>query len=426
MADPHRPTYHLLAPSGWLNDPNGLGQWDGTHHLFYQHNPDEARHDRICWGHATSDDLVHWRHEPIALRPDTEADADGCWSGVLVDDGGTPTLVYSGHREGHLEQACLATGSSDLRTWTKHPGNPVLTPPEDLDLTVLRDHCVWREEGRWRMLMGGRLEGEGAALLFDSPDLRSWTYAATLLRGGGPVDRTDPRWPGTAWECVDLFGMEYRHVLAFSSWDDDVLHHALAWVGRYEGDTFTPERLERLDLGGSAFYAPQTYRDDLGRRIMFGWLPEDRPQAESVEAGWAGVMSLPREVTLRPDGTLHQQPVAEVASLRGEELTGPVSGDALDVELSVELAEGGVVRWLVRGASYELERTATGATLNGGEVPLEGDRVDVRVLVDHSVVEVFANGVPLSTRSYSGVDEPFQIEADDASVTHRAWRMTDA
>jgi beta-fructofuranosidase len=424
MHDPHRPTFHLLPPSGWLNDPNGLGQRDGVHHVFFQFNPDAARHDRIHWGHAASDDLVHWRHEPVALTPDTEADADGCWSGVLVDDGGTPTLVYSGHREGHLQQACLATGSPDLRTWTKDPGNPVLTAPEGLDLTVLRDHCVWREDGRWRMLMGAGLgDGGGGALLFDSPDLRSWEYVGPLLQGSrGP----HPLELGSAWECPDLFALDGRHVLAFSAWHDDVLIHALAWTGRYEGDVFTPDALHRLDLGGRAFYAPQSYRDDQGRRIMLGWVPEDRPEADCVAAGWAGVMSLPRELTLRADGSIHQQPVAEVATLRGRELTGgDVAGDALDLELDVGLAEGGVVAWRVRGAAYELRRTDR-TTLNGLDVPSEGGEVQVRVLVDHSVVEVFANGVPLTTRSYTGIGAPLGVEATDAAVEVRAWEVEPA
>ncbi len=418
MPDPHRPTFHLMPPSGWLNDPNGLGQWGGVHHVFYQHNPDAARHDRIAWGHATSDDLVHWRHEPVAIRPDTDADADGCWSGVLVDDGGVPTLVYSGHRDGHLQQACLATGSPDLRTWTKHPGNPVLTAPTELDLAVFRDHSVWREDGRWRMLVGaGFRDGTGAALLFDSPDLRSWTYAGRLLES---ARREDPD-TGTAWECVDLVGLDDRHLLAFSAWDDDHLLHALAWAGRYEGDVFTPDGLHRLDLGGDTFYAPQSYRAEDDRRIMFGWLQEGRPEAECLAAGWAGVMSLPRVLSLRHDGTIHQEPAAEVATLRGPELTPEeIAGDALDIELHVALEEGGRAAWRVRGAAYELRRDGS-TSLNGHAIPADGGVVQVRVVVDHSVVEVFANGTPLTTRSYTGVGAPLEIEADGADVEVRAW-----
>ena len=67
--DPHRPRYHFLPPANWMNDPNGLIQWRGKYHLFYQHNPRGALHADMHWGHAVSSDLVHWTHLPIALAP---------------------------------------------------------------------------------------------------------------------------------------------------------------------------------------------------------------------------------------------------------------------------------------------------------------------------------------------------------------------
>ena len=145
--DPHRPAFHFVAPAGWLNDPNGLTQRDGWYHLFYQYNPFAAVHDRIHWGHARSTDLMHWEHLPIALEPGDGPDVDGCWSGVLVDDGGVPTLVYSGRHDG-IELPCVATGSADLLEWTTDAANPVIpAPPSDLDIVAFRDHCVWWEPG---------------------------------------------------------------------------------------------------------------------------------------------------------------------------------------------------------------------------------------------------------------------------------------
>lgn len=116
VLDPHRPRFHFTAPGGWLNDPNGLTHRDGVYHLFYQYNPLAAAHHRIHWGHATSHDLVTWTDEPVALVPGAEGpDRDGCWSGVLVDDGGTPTLVYSGRH-----------GDRELPAW--RPDRPICAP----------------------------------------------------------------------------------------------------------------------------------------------------------------------------------------------------------------------------------------------------------------------------------------------------------
>src|SRR4051794_26935668 len=107
--DPHRPRYHFLPPSGWLNDPNGLIHWRGLYQMFYQYNPEGAFHNWIQWGHAVSADLAHWEHLPIALSPTPgTVDGDGCYSGCAVDHDGVPTIIYSGNRD-KKQSACVAT-----------------------------------------------------------------------------------------------------------------------------------------------------------------------------------------------------------------------------------------------------------------------------------------------------------------------------
>src|SRR5512143_2626508 len=132
-ADRHRPRFHFLPERNWMNDPNGLIQWKGQYHLFYQYNPNGPFHGTIHWGHAVSGDLVHWAHLPVALAPTPDGpDKDGCWSGCAVDNGGVPTLIYTGV---HPQTQCLAWSDDDLLTWKKHAGNPVLpAPPPQLAL----------------------------------------------------------------------------------------------------------------------------------------------------------------------------------------------------------------------------------------------------------------------------------------------------
>ena len=128
--DPYRPRFHFLPPGGWLNDPNGALYWRGRYHLFYQYYPDAAysvtehrdgshKHLPICWGHASSSDLIHWAHHPIALQPSIPGvDGDSCFSGHVVDNDGVATIIYFGVPGG----SCIAT-SSDYRLdrWAKHP-----------------------------------------------------------------------------------------------------------------------------------------------------------------------------------------------------------------------------------------------------------------------------------------------------------------
>ena len=444
-ADRHRPLYHFVAPAGWLNDPNGLTHWRGTYHLFYQYNPIGPFHDKICWGHASSPDLVHWTDEPIALEPDTPPDADGCWSGVLVDDGGVPTLIYSGHRRDLGQMPCLAVGSPDLQRWTKDPGNPIIPErPPGLLITDYRDHCVWREGGRWRQLIGaGLAELGGIALLYESEDLRSWHYLGPLLSRADLIE--GGLWTGAVWECVDLLRgtstLPASDTLIFSVWAEDVTHYPVYVHGRYADGRLTVDTQPRhLDLGLNYFYAPQSLLDADGRRIMFGWAQEGRPESEILDLGWAGVLSLPRLIWRDDEGVLRQAPVPEVASLRvgagcprgvsvepGTTLwLDDVATTLLDVEIELSWeagSEAGIVLCATRDGAEEtvlsvervseselrvqLDRSRASRTRRyddralGGPVPsYRPDGCRVRLLVDRSMIEIFVDDTPLSTRIY--------------------------
>lgn len=487
-ADPLRPRFHFVSPAGWLNDPNGVSQWNGTYHLFYQYNPEGAFHHRIQWGHATSTDLVHWTDQPVALEPSAGPDADGCWSGVLVNDGGTPTLVYSG-RLGEKELPCVAVGSADLLRWSKIPQNPVIAaPPAGVEITAYRDHCVWREGSIWRQLVGSGIRGRGGtAFLYESRDLRSWEYVGPLFIGDASQgDPADTDWTGTMWECVDLFragggslgtvrtSADAPDVLVFSAWDDGDTRHPLYWTGRYSENSFEPAGLHRLDYGGRFFYAPQSFQDQSGRRIMFGWLQEGRSNAAMVEAGWSGVMSLPRVTTLADDGTLRFAPVPEIEKLRRDHVGLPeqelvpgapvpagVSGNQLDLELDVQLEPGAVLRLGLLGSAdngvsgssrektvIELCRTTEGGSQGtlridrtqssldptvdvddkSGPLPMPGGRVHLRVLVDRSAVEIFANGKPLTARVYptlAGEHVSIAAEGTVRLLSFDAWTMAE-
>jgi beta-fructofuranosidase len=429
--------YHFLPAANWLNDPNGLIQWNDQYHMFYQYNPHGPFHGTIHWGHAVSTDLVHWEHLPIALAPEPGPDEDGCWSGCAMDDDGVPTLIYSGNRDG-VQRACLATSTDGLLTWQKYPGNPVIPElPPELHLVACRDHSVWREDGMWYHLMGAGLEGQGGtALLYRSDDLRTWEYLHPLLVGD--QRRFEPIWTGSMWECPDFFALEDRHVLIASIWDTEQLNYSAAFVGSYRDRRLLPEVEHKLDYGDRHFYAPQSFTDAQGRRIIFGWMHEGRSAAQQLASGWSGVMSLPRVLSLGPNGHVCMQPVPELVALRAEhthsaaidvpaaEVLGlpDVTGDTL--ELLVELAPtpegrcGIVVRRSPDGAE------ATGIAYDAAQGQLIVDRTQssldsavdhnlhvapltlgpdeplrLHIFLDRSVLEVFANEcVSISSRIY--------------------------
>ena len=314
MSDPQRPRYHFLPPSDWMNDPNGVLQWAGRYHLFYQFSPGRfsglpnqgASLPGAHWGHAVSDDLVHWEHLPIALAPTPGgADPTGCYSGCAVDHDGVPTIIYTGVMP---QKACIATGSDDLITWTKHPANPVIpAPPEGLQVPGWRDNCVWREDDGWYQVMGCGIRGVGGALpLYRSPDLVQWEYLGLMCTG-------DVNLTGSMWEVPDFFPLGDQHVLT--------VHAHPEWWFPYFVGSYVDHRYEgafrgRVDLGAH-YAAPQTLLDSQGRRLSWGWIREGRTREAQAEAGWSGLMSLPRVLSLDSNGRLVAEPVPEVRALRG-------------------------------------------------------------------------------------------------------------
>ncbi len=349
-SDPLRPHYHFLAPHHWMNDPNGVIQWEGKYHLFYQHNPDEAAWGQIHWGHAISDDLVHWQDLPIALAPTPGGpDQNGCWSGCAVDDGGTPTLVYTGvsytvplesYRGGPDSQqtVCLATSEDGLVSWQKNPDNPVIAvPPEGTVPEGYRDPYLWREGDTWYAVIGSGIDGQGAAaMLARSSDLLHWEHLDPLFVGSAVQH-------GTMLECPSFFHIGDKHVLV-----GGINGRAYYFVGGYSDHSFTPENEGILDYG--SYYSPYVMVDEQGRQIVFGWSWEggwswpDRQNDKLKSQGWAGVGPLPRALSLAAENTLICQPVPELSALRGthtpldtiivesdQEIDLPIQGNCLEI-----------------------------------------------------------------------------------------------
>jgi len=430
--DPHRPQYHLLPPANWANDPNGTIQHGGEYHVFYQHNPFEPWWGAMHWGHVVSRDLVHWEHLPIALVPGPEAyDKDGIWSGCAVVHEGAPSILYTGVQP---EVQCLATSDDNMRTWRKHPWNPIIGQrPPRLSLTGFRDPFAWREGEEWYLVIGsGICDVGGAALLYRSSDLRAWEYLH-------PLHVSSVAETGKMWECPNFFSVGGKHLLAVST-----LGKVVCFLGEYSELRFMPERQSDMDLG-NCFYASNCLLDDKGRRIMWGWAPEKYDVEAKKASGWAGVLTLPREVFLHPDDTLGIRPVPELRVLRGRhwhfanlclsgysvEVLPDVAGDQLEIaaELqadgdaqcglsvrrtlpmasrSARAGEETLIVWNV--AENTLCVDANRSSLDpkaakfvvGGSIGAHGaGLLQLRVFLDRSIVEVFANErAVLTTRVY--------------------------
>jgi beta-fructofuranosidase len=425
-----------------MNDPNGLIQWEGQYHLFDQYNPFAAVWGTIHWGHAVSDDLVHWRDLPIALAPTPgTADEYAVFSGCAFDADGVATIMYTGVRkpegEPRIERPCLATSTDDsLVTWEKYAGNPVIaSPPPGLDVLGFRDHGVWREGDTWYQIIGsGIRDVGGTVLLYRSTDLLHWEFVHPICVG-------DRNQTGEMWECPDLFKSGERHVLLVSPVP---LRKTLYFVGTFDEHKFETQHQGVLDDGGY-LYAPQTFTDSQNRRVMFGWLWEGRAESAQVAAGWAGVMSLPRTLEARADGTLAVAPVAELRALRGQHAghdsttlsaTTPLELQGAALEIVADLLPDRATQvglnvlcspdgseltsivydpgsgWLSIDRSRSSLDPSVQREPHGTHVALaDAEHLVLHVFVDHSVVEVFANGrACLTTRVYPSRADSVGVE----------------
>lgn len=457
-ADPHRPKYHFLPPSNWMNDPNGVIQWNGEYHLFYQHNPSGPLWGNMHWGHATSPDLIHWADKPIALAPTPGGpDASGCFSGCAVSAGGVPTLLYTataGQRH-EIQTQCLATSAEGLLTWSKHPRNPVLAevPAQAGQTSDFRDPFVWKEGDTWYMLVGSSVQDVGGVVfLYRSADLLEWEYLHPLLA-------SDDKNLGMIWECPNFFRLGEQWVLIISSHTGtrtDTVHY---FVGEYRDHQFTPAAVGVLDYG--CLYAPLSFVDDQGRRVLFGWLREERSEAALLQAGWAGVQTIPRVLELDAHNRLLMKPVPELERLRGRwhsaeagALDRPVTlspgASALDIAVEVEPGDSGLcglalvyptspeeaiqIHYDARSQRIAVRKQAgsqdaAGKALLEAPHPLsQGEALTLRILLDGSVLEVIANErTSLSTRFYPGVANSVELRAFGEGARLRAldaWEMS--
>lgn len=423
-SDPLRPQYHFLPAANWMNDPNGPIYFNGAYHMFYQHNPNGAYWGDMHWGHAISHDMLHWRHLPIALAPSPGGpDKDGVFTGSTVIDNGTPTVMYTGVNP---EVQMIATSNESVIRWTKFAGNPVISgPPAGLTVKGFRDPTVWKEKNWWYAAIGSGFAGiGGAALLYRSSDLRIWEYMHVLSTG---KMQQDDNLPGVVksddmWECPDFFSLGSKHVLMVST-----AARSPYFIGDFVDHQFLPKTAGYTDFGWG--YAAKTMPDARGRRICWSWIRERRTKEACIEAGWAGVLSLPHLLSLQPDGPLSISAAPETRALRGARramadvqvkssettFTSDVSGDCIEILAEFEPGEQQHFGLNVRCSSDGSQKTRIGynrsktqlycdtrrsstctdcqpGVLQGGLPLAAGEPLTLNVFIDASVIEIFANG----------------------------------
>jgi beta-fructofuranosidase len=434
-----RPQFHLLPAANWMNDPDGPIYWNNHYHMFYQYNPDGAFWGDMHWGHAISTDMVRWKHLPLALSPTPGGpDADGCFTGTSLVHEGKVLILYTGVVAVPLDHAtskggpqsfretqCLVTSTDpELKIWTKLNAPVIAEPPPGMQVNGFRDPSPWRQDDWWYMVLGAGVANRGGVvLLYKSKDLQKWEFVHVLAgRNEITEHRFDPYNPWEVWECPEFFALDGKHVLICSTggkayWQSGVLD--------LQTMQFQPDQAGILDYG--AYYAPKTQLDKSGKRILWGWIQETRPLEQYKAAGWAGLMSLPRVLSLDKDGRLKTSVAAEVNTLRGREQSLNITADEEKNQrqigaMRIEECCGEIQCAVHRTADpFELILCSSAAnsvpwltlkydphhpeqlSVEARPLPLvldNGEDVQLHLYIDASVIEVFVNNQVAYTKRF--------------------------
>lgn len=495
--DSHRPVYHFAAPDGGLNDPNGLCFWKGQWHLFYQSMPPGSHYQH--WGHAFSDDLIHWRDLPYAIYPGPE---EGSWSGSTLVEDRRVIAMYHGQSLGNM---VAVSGDDLLLNWTKVGSGPAIPmfrryfepltaesvgdDPIGKTLPVgsyhsVYDPCIWKKDGVYYSLSGGALPHAPSGrrlreeFLFRSTDLVKWEYMHPFLEGDvfGLV--------GDDGACPYFWPIGDRHIL---------LHFSHMGGGRYLLGDYDTRRDKFVVSSGGAFtfgpcmpggvLAPSATPDGRGGVVTIFHMASAIPEGPTDM-----FMTLPRRLTLIAKDELGIEPAGDIESLRGEHshvapmslpanrevVLDAVRGAAMELSLEIDPREATMVELNVlrspdkmeytriaffrQRGYYHPEQWATflcdwGSLVPEGLLSIDtsysslrpearcrapetapvylapGETLKLRVFIDKSVVEVFANGRQVvAVRVYPSLAESVGIslraQGQDATLSRLdAWQM---
>lgn len=427
----YRPQFHFSPAVNWCNDPNGLVYYKGLYHLFYQHNPFGNVWGHMTWAHATSKDLVRWKHLPIAIP---EENGVMIFSGTCVVDknntsgfgknGKIPMVaVYTGHIENINQSQHIAYSLDNGITWTKYANNPVL----DLNKKDFRDPKIFWHDQKKYWVMALMFPIEHMVQFYSSPNLKDWKHLSDF----GPVGDTS-----AVWECPDLTQVPVDGMSGKMKWLLQTSQNASMqyFVGEFDGVKFTNENstvaINRPDYGPD-YYAAIAYNQLPAGNLptAIGWLNNWNYANDIPTTPWKSAMSIPRTLSVKKinsEWVLIQKPVAAIAGLRKNKITIDnaavtdkktlhIKSKQFEIECTIEPGATSVSGIRLAGGAnnyFELGYDATkqvfyidrskSGNIGFNEnfkkllrsekyIPLKNKKIRVHIYFDNSIVEIFVN-----------------------------------
>jgi fructan beta-fructosidase len=354
MNEAHREQFHFTPRAHWMNDPNGMIYLKGTYHLFFQYYPDATVWGPMHWGHATSEDMVHWQEQPIALYPDS---LGYIFSGSAVLDvnntsgfgknGQPPLVAIFTHHNPVLEKQksdktqyqSIAYSLDEGKTWTKYAGNPVLPNPGIVDF---RDPKVrwFAPQKKWIMTLATK----DRITFYSSPNLKDWSKESEFGSEAGSH--------GGVWECPDLLPFTHNGktvwilIVSIGSKGPNGGSATQYFVGDFDGKTFTASSNETkwLDYGPDN-YAGVTFANTGNRTVLMGWMSNWQYANKVPTSSWRSANTVPRELGIREVNKelyLTSTPVKELDVLSDKSTT--LTNVAVNKEYDLGAKTGGNAR----------------------------------------------------------------------------------
>lgn len=440
--DPYRLGFHMMPPTGWLNDPNGLCSFQGRNHIYFQYTPLTPTWGIKSWGHYTTSDWIHYKEEEPFLFADHAYDKDGVYSGSAFVKDDQIHYFYTGNvkytdkdytyiTDGR-EQNTIEVISNDGFTYDEK----MLVfrnqdYPSDMSCHV-RDPKIFEKNNVYYMVLGARsVDDIGCVLLYRSDDLNTWTYHMR-------IQTKEPF--GYMWECPDLFeldgqlyliccpqgvatqGVQYQNIYQFGYFKVDI---------DFDQTTYELSEFHELDKGFD-IYAPQSFEDEQGRRILLAWMGiPDAPyhNEKTVEKGWQHALTMPREL-YQKNGLLCQRPLDELKALRGtlhcvdgkdclshdvtRRYEAILSFKACD-NVKLQLRKGIMLVFDHGLLSLQLDACGCGRDVRSVEIQ---ELNKLQIFMDTSSIEIFINDGEdvMTTRYYTQEESPFQMEGSFAAT----------
>ncbi len=433
-----RPVFHHTPLYGWMNDPNGMFYKDGEWHLYYQLNPYGSKWQNMTWGHSSSKDLIHWEHQPIAIRQNALGTV---FSGSSVIDHnntagfGKDAIIALYTSASTSQMQSLAYSNDNGNTFSIYNGNPILT----LETEARDPNMFWNNEtNEWNLVLAHALEHE--ILFFTSPDLKNWTLSSSFGKGEGCQDGV--------WECPDLFelpvqGTDLKKWVLIVNLNPGGPFGGSAtqyFIGDFDGKTFTADKnadgiipTKWLDYGKD-HYATVSWSDaPSGRRVLIGWMSNWQYAADVPTLQFRSANTLPRDISLFQDenGEIFAacSPSPELLALRGKisksvnrtnisnsskNFTLPSANSStceilLDIDaakanqvnitLSNKNGEKSVIEYNREKHTLLFDRTRSGITDFSTNFPAitvaptfeNSGKISLRIFIDRSSIEIFGN-----------------------------------